>query len=70
MVEHSLSDGALDQFRDPLTGEGDTDAVLTVLTVVTVLTVLTVLKTFWTAVAATFPEEWKQPSRRSMLMQG
>ncbi len=58
MVENSLSDGALYHFRDPLTGEGDTDAVLTL------------LKSFWAAVAETFPEAWGQPPRRSRLMHG
>lgn len=58
MIENSLSDGALYQFRDPTTGSGDIDAVLGV------------LKDFWTAVEAAFPDAWKKPPRHSRLMHG
>lgn len=58
MIENSLTDGALYQFRDPTTGSGDTNAVLGV------------LKDFWTAVEAAFPNAWKKPPRHSRLMHG
>lgn len=58
MLENSLYDGALYQFRDPDTGEGDVSKMLEL------------LKTFWTAVQETFPEAWGLPSRRSRLMHG
>jgi DGQHR domain-containing protein len=58
MIENSLSDGSLYEFRDPATGAGDTDAVLGV------------LKGFWAAVEAAFPDAWKKPPRRSRLMHG
>lgn len=58
MVENSLSDGALYRFRDPLTGEGDADAILEL------------LSAFWAAVRGTFQGAWGQPPRRSRLMHG
>jgi DGQHR domain-containing protein len=58
MIENSLSDGALYEFRDPGTGSGDADSVLGV------------LKDFWAAVETAFPDAWKKPPRRSRLMHG
>lgn len=58
MIENSLGDGALYDHRDPLTGEGDAEAMLAV------------LKPFWSAVAAVFPEAWDLPPRRSRLTHG
>lgn len=58
MLENSLSDGALYRYRTPTTGEGDTDAMLSM------------LKSFWTAVHKVFPEAWNLPPRKSRLMHG
>ena len=58
MLENSLSDGALYRYRAPATGEGDTDAILTM------------LKSFWAAVRQVFREAWRLPPRRSRLMHG
>ena len=58
MVENSLTNGALYEFRDPTTGEGDTEAMLDM------------LRDFWSAVRDTFPEAWALPPRRSRLMHG
>jgi DGQHR domain-containing protein len=58
MLENSLSDGALYQYRHPGRERGDTEAMLTL------------LKDFWLAVRNTFPSAWAQPPRRSRLMHG
>lgn len=58
MLENSLYDGVLYYYRDPDTGEGDTD------------TMLHILKDYWAAVRDTFPDAWGLPSRRSRLMHG
>ena len=57
-LESSISDGALYQFRDPMTGDGDIDAMLSV------------LKPYWNAVKQVFPDAWGLPSRKSRLMHG
>ena len=57
-LESSISDGALYQFRDPMTGDGDIDAMLGV------------LKPYWNAVKQVFPDAWGLPSRKSRLMHG
>lgn len=57
-LESSISDGALYQFRDPMTGDGDIDAMLGV------------LKPFWNAVKQVFGDAWGLPSRKSRLMHG
>jgi len=57
-LESSISDGALYQFRDPMTGDGDIDAMLAV------------LKPYWNAVKQVFPDAWGLPSRKSRLMHG
>jgi len=58
MLENSLSNGALYRFRDPLTGRGDEDAILSL------------LMSFWSAVRDVFSEAWDKPPRRSRLMHG
>ncbi len=58
MLENSLTDGALYRYRDPDTGEGDAEAMLTLLT------------DYWSAVRAVFPHAWGLPPRRSRLMHG
>ncbi len=58
MIENSITDGALYRYRDPDTGEGDTSRMLQV------------LWNFWGAVAATWPEAWELPPRKSRLTHG
>lgn len=58
MIENSITDGALYRYRDPRTGEGDTDRMIQV------------LWNFWTAVAETWPEAWELPPRKSRLTHG
>ena len=57
-LESSISDGALYRYRDPITGDGDVDMMLSV------------LKPFWTAVQVVFSNAWGLPSRKSRLMHG
>jgi DGQHR domain-containing protein len=58
MLESSLTDGALYHLRDPVTGTGDVDAMLSV------------LFDFWGATRDTFPEAWGLSPRHSRLMHG
>lgn len=58
MIENSLSEGVLYRFRDPIDGEHDMDGMLQV------------LKSFWEAIAETFPQAWKLPPRKSRLTHG
>ena len=58
MLENSLSDGVLYRYRDPDTGSGDVE------------TMLSVLKAFWSATADTFKEAWNLPPARSRLVHG
>ncbi len=58
MIENSITDGALYRYRDPRTGEGDTDRMIQV------------LWNFWEAVAQTWPEAWELPPRKSRLTHG
>lgn len=58
MLENSLSDGALYQFRHAGTERGDGESMLAL------------LKDFWVAVRNTFPSAWAQAPRRSRLMHG
>src|SRR3954471_122205 len=58
MLAISIEDGALYQWFDPDTGEGDTEAMLDL------------LKAFWHAVSETFPEAWDVSPRRSRLVHG
>ncbi len=58
MIENSLTDGALYQYRDPATGMGDTTRMLLH------------LRSFWNIVAETFPTAWQLPPRESRLTHG
>ncbi len=58
MLENSLSDGALYQYRHPGAERGDVESMLLL------------LKDFWVAVRNTFPGAWGQNPRRSRLMHG
>lgn len=58
MLENSLSDGALYQYRYAGAERGDTEAMLAL------------LKDFWVAVRNTYPGAWGQAPRRSRLMHG
>ena len=58
MLEASLTDGALYRYRDPATGEGSVDAMLTL------------LKGYWTAVQRTWTEAFMLPPRESRLSHG
>ncbi|WP_035305119.1 DGQHR domain-containing protein DpdB, partial [Actinokineospora inagensis] len=58
MVENSLTDGALYQYRDPSDGSAD------------VRRMLDHLIEFWSVVRDTFPEEWAKPPRQSRLTHG
>jgi DGQHR domain-containing protein len=58
MLENSLSDGALYAFRDPETGEGDEEQMMSLLV------------DFWGAVSVAFNYAWDLPPRRSRLMHG
>lgn len=58
MVEHSIFEGALYQYRNPVDGSGD------------VKRMLRHLIEFWTAVRDTWPEEWSKEPRRSRLTHG
>jgi DGQHR domain-containing protein len=58
MLQNSLTDGALYQYRHANTGGGRTEAMLAI------------VKTFWTAVGATFCDAWSLPPRTSRLTHG
>ena len=58
MLENSASDGALFAHRDPRTGQGDLEAMLTI------------VKAYWSAVRTVFKDAWGLPPRRSRLMHG
>ena len=58
MIEASLYEGALYQYRDPETGDGDVESMLLH------------LKEFWAAVCETWPEAWALPPRESRLTHG
>ncbi|MBF0240118.1 MAG: DGQHR domain-containing protein [SAR324 cluster bacterium] len=58
MLDNSLKDGILYRFRNVITGEENTDAMLNV------------VKNFWRAVSDVFPESWGLPPQRSRLMHG
>lgn len=58
MLENSLTDGILYWFRDPLTGEGDAEKMLSV------------VKDYWWAVRELFSDAWGLTPRRSRLMHG
>lgn len=58
MLDASINDGALYRFRDPITGGGDTDAMLDL------------LFDFWGAVSGVWEEEWDMPPRKCRLTHG
>ncbi|MFD6677781.1 DGQHR domain-containing protein DpdB [Rhodococcus zopfii] len=58
MIENSLYDGALYQYRNPEDGSGDIDQMVLHLTA------------FWKLVENTWPIEWKMPPRKSRLTHG
>lgn len=58
MLEHSIYDGALYQYRDPFTGEADEEQMLLH------------LKFVWSLVQATWKQEWSLPPRKSRLTHG
>jgi DGQHR domain-containing protein len=58
MLENSLDDGVLHQYRDQTTGNGDTEAILPI------------IKDYWTAVSEVWPEAWGLPPRHSRLLHG
>lgn len=58
MLEASITDGALYRFRDPVTGGGETAAMLEL------------LFDFWGAVSEVWPDEWGLPPRKSRLSHG
>lgn len=58
MIENSLYDGALYQYRDPSDGSADVDQALLH------------LNYFWTVVQHVFPEAWSLPPRKSRLSHG
>jgi DGQHR domain-containing protein len=58
MIENSLYDGALYQYRDPSDGSGDVEQMVLH------------LKIFWSLVEATWPIDWKLIPRKSRLTHG
>lgn len=58
MLEHSIYDGALYQYRDPFTGEADEEQMLLH------------VKMVWSLVRATWAQEWSLPPRKSRLTHG
>jgi hypothetical protein len=58
MLDHSILDGVLYNFRDPGTGDGD------------VKSMCTVVNRFFGAVRELFPEEWEKKPRQSRLVHG
>ena len=58
MIENSLYDGALYQYRDPEDGSGDVEQMVLH------------LKIFWSLVESTWPIEWKLIPRKSRLTHG
>jgi len=58
MLDHSILDGVLYNFRDPKTGDGD------------VKRMCSVVNNFFGAVQALFPEDWEKKPRHSRLVHG
>ncbi len=58
MIESSLYEGALYQYRDPMDGWGDVEKMLLH------------LKQYWALVRAIFPDAWSLPPRKSRLTHG
>jgi len=58
MLEHSIYDGALYQYRDPMTGDADDEQMLVH------------IKKVWSCVAAQWPTAWALPPTKSRLTHG
>ncbi|NYI97124.1 DGQHR domain-containing protein [Streptomonospora nanhaiensis] len=58
MLEHSIFEGALFQYRNPVDGSGDVDRMLLH------------LRSYWKLVQQTFPDAWRKPPRNSRLTHG
>ena len=58
MIENSLYEGAIYQYRDPMSGDGDVEQMILH------------LKIYWSMVAATFHDAWQLPPRKSRLTHG
>ncbi len=58
MIENSLYEGALYQYRDPVDGTGDIESMVLHLNI------------FWTAVEIAFPGAWELPPTKSRLTHG
>src|SRR5206468_461992 len=58
MIENSLYDGALYQYRHPEDGSGDVDKILLH------------LNYFWTVIEVTFEDAWRLPPTKSRLTHG
>ena len=58
MIENSIYDGALYQYRDPLSGSGDIEQMVAH------------LNHYWSLVRQAFPEAWELAPRRSRLTHG
>jgi hypothetical protein len=58
MIEHSLYEGALYQYRDPRDGSGDVEQMLLH------------LNSYWAIVREMFPEAWELPPKESRLTHG
>lgn len=58
MIENSLYEGALYQYRNPLNGQGDVEQMVLH------------LKVFWHYVCGTWPDAWELPPRKSRLTHG
>lgn len=58
MITASIEDGALYQYFDATTGEGDSEAMLAL------------LKNYWSAVAECFEDAWEETPRKSRLVHG
>ena len=58
MLEHSIYDGSLYQYRDPYTGDGEVEQMLLH------------VKLVWGVVASVWPEAWSLPPTKSRLTHG
>lgn len=58
MLDNSITDGVLYQYRDPKTGLGDLDSMIEV------------VNNYWTAVSRVFSTEWDSSPRKSRLVHG
>jgi hypothetical protein len=58
MLDNSITEGSLYEFRDPKTGDGD------------VRQMCELVNNFFCAIVETFPEDWEHKPRRSRLVHG